>query len=413
MFLNGIRVLEWAEELVAPYAARILGDLGAEVIKIEHPGAGDSLRREGPETAKQGAAGDSPLFGYVNSGKRSLTLDPTTPSGAALFRRLANQSQLLIELQPVGTLTKIGCGVDELHAENPSLVVVSVTPFGQNSPLRDTACCDLTLMHRSGFAYHAARSVSEPENQPPVACADREGPLSCGLSAALAALWGLMGAQASGHGSHVDVSQMDYYASLLFQEAADYSDGERQFDRLRKEYRGTEVAGGLVWNLRCSDGWAMVSPREDHQWDRWMEVLGHPDWSHDAALCGDRVVRKRNAAWLQELMSEWTSDHGRNEVAARAQAARVACFPVSTPDDILDNPQLTHRAFFDRLQLHSGDSVMVPGLPFKIRSSDGGELGRGRHISYPALGEANGEILRERLMLSPAEIEVLQRHSII
>ncbi len=413
MLLDGIRVLEWAEGLVAPFAARILGDLGAEVIKIERPGPGDALRREGPTAAKLGSVADSPLFGYVNSGKRSLTLDPTRPSGAALFRRLAKQSQVLLESQAPGMLEQIGSGPGLLHADNPGLVIVSVTPFGQTSPLRDTASCDLTLMHRSGFAYHGARGVSDPENQPPVASADQEGPLSCGLAAALATLWGVMGAQATGKGSHVDVSQMDFYASLLFQETADYSAGERRFDRLREEYRGTEVAGGLVWNLRCSDGWVMVSPREDHQWNRWIDLLEHPEWSRDAELCGDRVVRKRNWAQLQELMSEWTSNYSRHHVAERAQAARVAAFPVSTPDDILDNAQLAHRAFFDRLMLESGNTLVVPGLPFQIRASDGSELARGRRVSYPTLGEANGEILRDRLMLSPAEIVGLQRHGII
>jgi crotonobetainyl-CoA:carnitine CoA-transferase CaiB-like acyl-CoA transferase len=413
MLLAGTRVLEWAEGLAAPFATHILADLGAEVIKIERPGQGDALRREGPCAAKVASVTDSPLFGYVNAGKRSLTLDPTRPSGAALFRRLAAQCEVLVEAQPPGVLEQIGSGPARLHADNPGLVIVSVTPFGQTGPLRDAASSELTLMHRSGFAWHAARGVSDPPNQPPVASADREGPLACGLAAALAALWGVLGAQVSGAGAHVDVSQMEFYASLLLQETADYSAGERRFDRMREDYRGTEVAGGLVWNLRCNDGWVMASPREDHQWDRWMELLGRPDWSRDAELCGDRVARKRNWTRLQELMSEWTCNHGRNDVARLAQAARVAAFPVSTPDDILDNVQLAHRRFFDRLVLESGTSLAVPGLPFQMRSPDGSAPARGRNMVCPALGEANNEILRDRLALSPAEIEALQRHGII
>jgi len=143
MLLAGIRVLEWAEGLAAPYATRLLADLGAEVIKIEPPGGGDRLRREGPATTE----GDAALFGTINHGKRSLTLDPTRPSGAALFRALAQGSQVLVEAQPPGLLQQSGLGVRTLQAATPDLVVVSVSRFGQTGALRDRAGTDLTMLH--------------------------------------------------------------------------------------------------------------------------------------------------------------------------------------------------------------------------------------------------------------------------
>ena len=191
MLLAGTRVLEWAEGLAAPYAARILADLGAEVIKIEPPGGGDMLRREGPVTA----SGDAALFGTINHGKRSVTLDPTRPSGAALFRALARRSQVVVEAQPPGLVD-----ARELQAATPGLVVVSVTPFGQTGALRDRAGTDLTVLHHAGFAYHAARPVGDPEQRGPVGGADREMALAFGLATAVATVWGVLQAQATGRG---------------------------------------------------------------------------------------------------------------------------------------------------------------------------------------------------------------------
>jgi len=409
MLLAGIRVLEWAEGLAAPYATRLLADLGAEVIKVEPPGGGDMLRREGPAIA----TGDAALFGTINHGKRSLTLDPTRPSGAALFRALARGSQVLVEAQPPGLLQQSGLGVRELQAATPGLVVVSVSRYGQTGALRDRAGTDLTVLHHAGFAWHAARPVGDPEQQGPVGGADREMPLAFGVATAVATLWGVLQAQATGRGPHIDMAEFDFFAQLLIEALADYCDSERTFDRRRREFRGTEVAGGLIWILRCADGWVMVSPREQHQWDRWMALQGNPAWASDPALCGDRLARKQNWAVLQELMSEWTARHPKQQVFERAQAARVACFPVSTPADILGNAQLAHRRFFDRLHLASGTTLAVPGLPFALRDGAGEELPRGRDVAAPPLGEANDAILQQELSLRPDEIDALRRHGIV
>ena len=269
------------------------------------------------------------------------------------------------------------------------------------------------MLHQAGFAYHAARPVGDPQRQPPVGGADREMPLAFGLATAVATLWGLLEAQASGRGPHIDMAEFDFFAQLLIEPLADYCGGERSFERRRRAFRGTEVAGGLIWILPCADGWVMVSPREQHQWDRWMALLETPAWASDAALCGDRLARKQNWAVLQERMAAWTARHPKQLVFERAQAARVACFPVSTPADILGNAQLAHRRFFDRLHLASGATLAVPGLPFALRDGAGEELPRGRDVVTPALGEANDAILRDELALPASEIEALRRHGIV
>lgn len=409
--LHGTTVVEWVDGIAAAYCGRILAELGAEVLKVERPGAGDALRREGPFTSPGPYGGDSALFAYVNAGKRSLTLDPDRPTGADLLRRLTDRSQMFL-----GSRWDADGALDAgvLRAANPGLVLLSVTPHGLTGRERERATSDLVIQHFSGWAYHQAMPVADPARTPPVGGADREGPLAVGVAAAIAALWGLLMAQAGHTGPDIDVADADFYAHLLVEPVGAWSRGERRFRRQReKDAGGAEVAGGLVWILPCADGFVMISPREEHQWQRWVQVLGHPPWTADAALCGNRETRRANGFRLQALMGEWSITLSRADVFERAQAARVACFPVSTPGDLVRNLQLEHRGFFHRLLGSNDTAVPLAGLPFQMRTTDGGELPRGQGVRAPALGEANEEIFVERLGLSRGQLEDLRRHGVI
>jgi len=405
VLLAGLRVIEWSQTLPAAFCTRILADLGAEVIKLERPGEGDPMRQHGPFVPGAGYGDDSAMFAYANHGKRGVTLDPTTPTGAVLLRRLLAQSHVLVESQPVAARQAAGLSPGALREINPALVVVSATPLGYGF---DAPSSDLTLTHYAGYAFHQARPVQAPNEQPPLAGADREASLAAGVAAAAAALWGVLVAEQGGAGPHIDCAQADVMAHLLIEPVADYGRGERAFGRLRADLRGTEIAGGLVWLLPCADGLVMVSPREQHQWDRWVALLGDPAWSHDVELCGDRAARTTHWARLQDEMSAWTRLHTREHVFMRAQSARVASFPVSTPRDLLDNPQLRARGFFDQ----SGDGLAMPGLPFALRTSSGAALSRARQVRAPALGEANADVLEGLLGLSRQDCETLRRYGV-
>jgi benzylsuccinate CoA-transferase BbsE subunit len=409
--LRGTTVVELAEGLSAAYCGRILSELGAEVIKVERPGAGDPLRHEGPFGPGAPYAGDSALFAYVNAGKRSLTLDPRAPTGSDLLRRLTDRSQVFVGSRWDSSARR---DAEALRAANPRLVLLAVTPHGLTGAERERATSDLVIQHFAGWAYHQATMVSDPARTPPVGGADREGALAAGVAAAMAALWGLLMVQAGHAGPDIDVAVADFYAHLLVEPVGEWSRGERRFRRLRKkDAGGAEVAGGLVWILPCADGFVMISPREEHQWQRWVQVLGHPPWTTGARLCGDRETRRANGFRLQALMGEWSIALSRSEVFERAQAARVACFPISTPADLLTNAQLRHRGFFHRLPGSGGAATPLAGLPFQARTADGGELPRGQVVRPPALGEANEEILLGRLGLSRLEVEQLRRHGVI
>lgn len=372
MLLTGIRVVDWSEGLSAPFAARLLGDLGAEVLRLERPG-GDPLRDRGPFWPGEDGPDRSALFAYVNAGKRIV--------GGELDDHLVG-ADLLIESQADAPDTVAW------QARHTSLVVLSLTPFGRRGPLAGVAATDYTLQHRAAFAWNMARPVGDPASRGPLAGADHEGPLAVGVTGALAAMWGLLIAQSGGVAPHIDLSSHDFYAHIAFEGLAEWLSGTREFPRGRVRREGTEAAGGLTWILPCDGGWVMVSPREQHQWDRWTGLLGQPAWSRDAAFCGTRVERRRNWFELQAAMSDWSKTRSPEAVSREAQAVSVACFPVSTPAALLRNAQLLHRGLFDRLTSPGGRTTAVPGLPMQVRTTGGAELPRQRTLSSPAQGAA-------------------------
>ena len=387
MFLKGVHVIDWSENLTGPFASRVLGDLGADVLKVEQLGQGDPLRSAAPLNNSPATGLASAVFGYVNEGKGCVGLDLDSEKDLQAFHRLLSDADILIESQPRQRLNALGLTIDQLRSLYPQLVVVSISNFGLVGPASGRVASDFTLQHDSGLAYHQARPVEQPLIQPPIATADREGPLAAGLAAANAAMWALLVAGQGEPAPHVDFSKQDFYVHLLFEALAEWTEGERIFDRERKDFKGTEVAGGLIWILPCSDGWVMTSPREQHQWDRWMVLLGSPDWSQDAALCGNASARRRTWNQLQDLMSEWTRNKTRQTVFSLAQAASVPCFPVNRAGDIFENTQLLHRQFFDTLKLSTGQEIPMPGLPFLATTSTGSVLKRERVFGVPELGD--------------------------
>lgn len=389
--LSGVLCVEVGRDASAAFGARLLADLGAQVIKVEAPGAGDADRLAPPLVASNGQA-VSALFAYLNHGKRSVTLDTTRPEGAALLEQLLRRADLVI-CAPGESAAAV---LERFEpATRPTLVCVS--PHGLLGPRSSQPSSPVVLQHAAGFAFHQASPVSDPAATPPTGCADMEGAMAIGVVVANAALWALAAVAPGQPKPFVDLSGEDVYAYLLIEPFADWCEGLPTRDRQRDPAKPSMVAGGLVWLLPCADGAVMVSPREDHQWERWIEVMGRPAWTSDAALCGDRTIRARNATAIGERMTEWSVLQETQDVFARAQAQRVACFPVSSAKDMVDNVQLVARGFYSKLRLSADVTIPVAGLPFELRTSGGATLHRGGEVSAPAPGEANGAVFGDTL----------------
>jgi crotonobetainyl-CoA:carnitine CoA-transferase CaiB-like acyl-CoA transferase len=409
--LDGVRVLEVGSDMAMSFGCRLLADLGAEVIKVEPPGGGDPLRQEGPFPNGAMATESSALFGYLNAGKRSVTIDAGRPSGDALVDRLAAGSDVVVWAPRGLEAASLEQRLEGDGRDGP--VLVTATSFGLKGPGAERAGTPFVVQHSSGFALHQSCPVTDPAGTPPVACADREAALTVGIVVAISALWGLEMARVAGRAPVIDLSAEDVFAYMLVEPYAEAAGGRDGFTRQRAPGSGTAVIGGLVWYLPCADGAVLVSPREDHQWTKWVQVMGEPEWSADPALCGSREARAAHAERLQELMAEWSVTRPAQEIFLAAQESRVACFPISSGEDLLANPQLAHRRYFSTLDLGGGRSVAVPGLPFLMKDSEGRTLERGRRLASPPLGEGNAEVLADRVGLDDEGAETLARYRII
>ena len=387
--LEGLRVIELGYNSSSSYGARLLADLGAEVIKIEHPQSTDPLRLEPPFVSE---TGESALFSYLNYGKRSVSLDVSSETGNKLLMKMLALADVVICATDTRSKTPEPFNIDDLDPLTRP-VVLWVSPHGRLGVRSDQPSSPFVLQYASGFAFHQATPVSDPENIPPTAGADREGALAIGLVVANAALWALSTIEQGKPKPRIDLSAEDVYAYLLIEPFADWEEGIASRQRQSDPNKPTMVAGGLVWLLHCADGAIMVSPREDHQWERWLEVMGHPQWSKDPVLCGDKHIRAEHAKEIGKKMTEWSMHQKCQDVFAMAQAQRVACFPISTAKDLIDNEQLAHRQFYSKLQLTLDRNIPVAGLSFKMRTSTGKDMVRGVNVTAPALGEANLDML--------------------
>ena len=337
--------------------------------------------------------GESAFFAYLNHGKRIVTLDCGSAEGWELLVALAAKANLVIA--EAAGLAKASPRWRDASVWPRRPATVAVSPGGLGGPDADRLSSPFVVQHSSGIAFHQASPVTDPETTPPVGTADWEGGLATGLMVALSAMWANEAGKGARPAPVVDMSHQDALVYLLVEAFADWQAGADVGDRRRDPAKGLTIAGGLVWYLPCADGSVMVSPREDHQWQRWCEVMGHPSWTKDATLCGDRVVRTGNAAKLQELMAQWSVTQPSGDVVAAAQAARVACFLVSKPIDLLNNAQLKHRQFFSELKFADGQSIPVAGLPFRYMTQSGDVLARGNPIDAPGAAGAAADLLAE------------------
>ena len=276
--LPGIRVLELGEGVSAPYCGKILAGLGAEVIKVEPPD-GDISRLMGPFPGDAPHPEKSGVFLALNANKYGVTLDIESEEGADTFRRLALSADILIESMPIGWLDERQFGYTDLTEDNPALVMTSLSPFGTWGPYAGYKLTDLTLFHLSGQAHSLLGPVEDPDSEPPIRAGGHQAELVAGMSAAAATLMALFRRRVSGEGCHIEASAYEAMAtqlvSALVSCAFDSPPPSRSLAEVQEATTGGVVSavGGI---LPCNDGYVAISPREDAQWQRWVELMGQP-----------------------------------------------------------------------------------------------------------------------------------------
>jgi crotonobetainyl-CoA:carnitine CoA-transferase CaiB-like acyl-CoA transferase len=350
--LAGLRVVEVGGRSAA-ICGRLFAQLGADVLAVRPPGASP------PADASPGE--DLAL----SANKRSIALGLDDAAGRATFERLVAGAELAIIDLPTREIDALSIAPERLVERNPRLVVAVITPFGLSGGRRGYLGGDLVAFHASGIARLLVGHVDDPEAEPPVRAAGEQSEFITGLTAACAAMHALYRQQRTGAGQMIDVSAQEAMSLMAARELAMPGFGGQPAPR------GGRVRGGnaVISVLPALDGYVAISPREEHQWRRWIEVIGGPAWSGDPRFT-TRAQRTANFGELYELMAAWSRGRRCDEIFAACQRAHVPCFPFGSPGDMLGEAQLLHRRFFVPLERKDGGPVLIPQPPFGLPPSD-------------------------------------------
>lgn len=386
--LPGVRVLEIGGQVSAAYCGRILALLGAEVIKVE-PLEGDATRHAGPFPADLPHPEKSGLFLALNQNKFGVTLDLTRADGRRRLRRLAHRAAVVV----VGRGDFVTEG-ETLRRENPSLVVTSISPFGSWGPYRHFRASDLALFHMSGQAPGMLGPVSDGDAHPPIRAGGHQAEFVTGLAAATATLMALFRRRQTGEGCVIEVSAFEAMVTQSVSALANCAFERPPPSRVVTQTGDSETpvpalsVGGI---LPCRDGYVAISPREDAQWARWVELMGHPGWA-DEERFRSRHGRELHFPELWELVGQWTRLHTKHDIARRGQAQRIPCFPVNTVRDLFGDAHLKSRMFFCEVEHPVAGRLIYPGVPYRFS-----------HLQLP-LGARPAPLLGEhnRLLLDPS-----------
>jgi len=396
--LAGIRVVECGDFVSSSFAAKQLADLGAEVIKIESPGRGDTARHRGPYAGTPDLD-RSGLFLYLNTNKRGIAVDLESASGREILARLAATADLVIHNVAPADIDRLGLNDVRLRAARPELVVTSISPFGLAGPNRDLHMHDLNLWAAGGIATLNGGGPGS-DDMPPLKGFGQQAGYQAGLNAAVASLGALYATLASGEGQLVEVSVQECLTSILEMAYEFYPYMGLVASRL-----GQKPIAPLDF-LECKDGWIFICCVEEHQWHRFVELAGNPEWA-TMELFDNRLSRAANWDALQIFLSEYAAEQTVENLYHEAQARRVPFAPVSTMGDLLASEHLKTRGFFATLDDGSGAEAVMPGAPYRHALTPWRIRKRA-----PRLGEDTDRVLGD-LGYGPADLGRLRATGVI
>ncbi|MEA2639384.1 MAG: hypothetical protein QOF51_778 [Chloroflexota bacterium] len=394
--LGGLRVLELGSLIAGPYAARLLAEYGAEVIKIEPPEGGDPLRLW--RMVHEGTS----LWWYAQArNKRSITLDLRHPKGQELARRLAARADVLVENFRPGTLERWGLGWEELHALNPRLVMVRISGYGQTGPSRD----------KPGFASIAEsiaglRYITGYPELPPVRVGVSIGDSIAGLFAVIGALTAVFNRDngGTGEGQLVDVALYEAVFALMESMLSEYD-----FAGVVRERAGAAMPGITPSNTYpCADGkHVIIGGNSDSIFKRLMEAIGHSEVAADPHYA-DNTGRSAEAAYLDGLIAAWSSQHPLEECTRVLEAAGVPVGPIYSVADIVADPQYAARDMIEEVEAPGIGVLKIPGIVPKFSATPTATEWIG-----PPLGAHNEEVYKGILGLPDAEYDALRADGVI
>lgn len=376
--LNGIRVLDLSRVLAGPYCTMVLGDLGADVIKVESP-EGDETRGWGPPFAN----GESAYYLCVNRNKRGIAVDFKTEEGRKILHELVNQSDVLVENFRPGTLARFSLDFDSLAAVNPKLIYCSITGFGQTGPLRDQPGYDFMIQAMGGLMSITGEPNGEPMKVG-VAVAD----LFAGQNAVIAILAAVQARSQTGKGQHLDISLFDSQVAMLANVASNYLVS----GNMPKRYGNAHANIVPYQSFQASDVWFVVAVGNDRQFEKLCEVIGKQELANDERFGSnservkhrDELISLLKPVFLTKTSSEWLS---------MLEAARIPCGAINSLDKVFSLPQVEARDMLVHMEHSKIGDLSLVGSPLKFSATP---------VDYklppPRLGEHTDEVLKELLV---------------
>ena len=399
--LAGVRVIEWGSLVSAPFCGKVLGELGADVIKIEPPGEGDEGRTRGPFPGGVPHPEQSGLFLFANLNKRAITLDVASVEGRRILGQLLDSADIFVENQPLPLIQSMGLGYESLKDSNPGLVVAAISPYGRTGPYKSYKGTDLTANAMSGLSFGTGHPHREPLTTPL-----HQASYLAGVGAAFASIVALLGRDLTGRGQSVDVAEAQVIGTLL----TGYHLPTYIYRGVAGFRSGNRMRLGLFPNcvLPCRDGYICIDAPQMEQYRRFLDLLGEQDWMETPRYRDRRAMSDQYPEEAEALIAPWFMERTKQEILQACLASRIPCVPVQTFDEALEDPQLTYRQFFADVDHESAGRFRYPGLPYRF-SGPSPRLVR----PAPRLGQHNEEVLGGELGISGADRDRMYREGTI
>ena len=392
--LDGIRVLDLTRVLAGPYCTMFLGDLGAEVVKVEQPGVGDDTRGWGPPFT----GGESAYFLCVNRNKKSITVDLKSKEGVALLRRLAERADVLIENFRPGAMERLGLGEKDLRATNPRLIYASLSGFGADGPMSDAPGYDLIVQAWGGLMSITGQADGEP-SKVGVAIIDLVAGLMLGKSIAAA----LFTREKLGVGQKIDTSLLEAEVACLINVGSNYLvEGN-----IPRRWGNAHPSIVPYQSFRTADGYLVIGVASEGIWRRFCQAIGRAEWSDDSRF-EKNSNRVENRSLLIGLLVETFLSRSTDEWLKLLNSAEVPCAPVQTVDQVFKAPQVLHREMLVQLEHPTAGTVRMAGIPVKFSLTPASV-----RLPPPLLGQHTEEVLASWLGMGSEAINELKKNDVV
>jgi crotonobetainyl-CoA:carnitine CoA-transferase CaiB-like acyl-CoA transferase len=394
--LKGLRVLDLTRVLAGPTCTQMLGDLGAEVIKIERPGSGDDTRGFAPPVMP--GTGESAYFIGVNRNKRSVTLDIATPEGQAIAKQLLADTDILVENFKVGALAKYGLGYEQLHEEFPGLIYCSITGFGQTGPYAPRPGYDSLIQGMGGVMS----LTGEPDGLPQkvgVPVAD----LFAGLYGCIGILAALRHRERTGQGQQVDIGMLDTHVAWLANQGMNFLATRENPERLGNQH--PNIVPYQVFPTK--DGYMVLSVGNDATFKRFCDAFGLEKLLADERFATN-PARVANRQLVTDTLTPVMQTQATDWWVEKLEALKIGCGPINTLKQVFDDPHVRARGMEVQMKHSSGEAVTVIANPVRLS-----ETPPDYRIAPPLLGEHTSEVLQDLLGIDEATFAELKKKGVI